>query len=58
MLTLGTALIGTEKELLLKSRWVVPAKLLESGFDFKYAKLDEAIQQIVSNTDRRKYQLF
>jgi len=58
MLTIGTALIGTEKELLLKSRWVVPAKLLESGFDFKYAKLDEAIQQIVSNTDRRKYHLF
>jgi len=58
MLTIGTALIGTEKELLLKSRWVVPTKLLQSGFVFRYAKLDEAIQQIVNNTDRKRYHLF
>jgi uncharacterized protein (TIGR01777 family) len=58
MLTIGTMLIGTEKELLLKSRWVVPGKLLESGFTFRFAKLDDAIKEIVSKTARKKYHLF
>lgn len=58
MLSIGAVLIGTEKELLLKSRWVVPAKLLESGFVFKFAKLEEAVKDIVSKTPRKQYHLF
>ncbi|MEP6748442.1 MAG: TIGR01777 family oxidoreductase, partial [Bacteroidota bacterium] len=41
MLSIGSFIIGTEKELLLKSRWVLPAKLLETGFTFKFPLLEE-----------------
>ncbi|HEY4110690.1 TIGR01777 family oxidoreductase [Puia sp.] len=49
LLKLGALLIGTETELLLKSRWVLPAKLLETGFRFQYEKLDKAIKSIIHN---------
>ena len=58
LLKLGAPLIGTETELILKSRWVVPTKLLQAGFRFKYANLGEALKEIVSNTPRSKYHLF
>ena len=58
MLSIGAMLIGTEKELLLKSRWVVPTKLTESGFTFKFANLEDAIKDIVSKTPRKQYHLF
>jgi len=43
LLAIGAKIIGTETELILKSRWVKPAVLLHSGFDFKYGKIDEAM---------------
>ncbi len=46
MLELGAKMIGTEPELLLKSRWVVPAKLLDAGFNFKYENLETALGKI------------
>lgn len=58
MLEIGAALLRTETELILKSRWVLPAKLLQSGFRFKYAQLDAALTEIVSKTHRKKYHLF
>ena len=58
MLSVGAVLIGTEKELLLKSRWVVPTKLTESGFTFKFANLEDAIKNIVNKTPRKQYHLF
>ncbi len=58
MLKIGAAIIGTETELLLKSRWVLPQKILASGFQFKYPLLKDAMQNIVSNTPRSKYHLF
>ena len=58
MLAIGARLIGTEKELLLKSRWVIPTKLLQTGFTFRYPTLAEAISQIVQHTDSHKYRLF
>lgn len=36
MLEIGAVALGTETELILKSRRVVPARLLESGFEFRY----------------------
>jgi NAD dependent epimerase/dehydratase family enzyme len=30
MLKIGAAIIGTETELLLKSRWVLPARILDT----------------------------
>lgn len=48
VLEIGTALIRSETELVLKSRWVVPERLLEAGYDFEYSRVDQAIGQIVS----------
>lgn len=57
MLEAGTALIGTETELILKSRWVYPARLLESGFRFKFNYLPEALTDIVKQVPRKRYHL-
>ncbi len=58
MLKIGAPLIGTETELVLKSRWVLPTKIMQSGFTFQYAKLQDAFKEIISKTPRRKYHLF
>jgi NAD dependent epimerase/dehydratase family enzyme len=42
MLELGALFLGTESELVLKSRRVVPTRLLEAGFKFEYADWDRA----------------
>jgi len=47
LLKFGAGIIGTSSELLLKSRWVYPANLLESGFQFQYPTLKEALGQIL-----------
>jgi uncharacterized protein len=36
MVEIGTFLLRTESELVLKSRRVIPTRLMESGFEFKY----------------------
>ena len=48
MLEIGAVLLRTETELLLKSRRVVPRRLLESGFVFRYPELRPALEQIVN----------
>lgn len=47
ILEIGSALIRTETELVLKSRWVIPAKLEEAGYRFEYPHLEPALRQIV-----------
>jgi uncharacterized protein len=58
MLKMGAAIIGTETELLLKSRWVLPAKMEAAGFQFTYPLLKDAFEEIIGNTPRKKYHLF
>lgn len=58
LLKVGAFLIGTETELLLKSRWVLPTKLLENGFVFRYSNLDDALEEIISKLPRKAYHLF
>ena len=58
MLKIGALLIGTETELILKSRWVLPTKLLQTGFIFRYPDAEEAIKDIIGKIPRRKYHLF
>jgi hypothetical protein len=58
MLKMGAVIIGTETELILKSRWVLPTKILETGFQFKYPFLQDALAEIVSKVPRRQYHLF
>lgn len=50
LLQLGARVIRTEAELVLKSRWVDPAVLTESGFRFSYPKLSDALADIAGNT--------
>jgi len=47
MLELGAMVMGTETELILKSRRVVPARLLESGFAFTYPEWPGAALDLV-----------
>lgn len=46
MLALGTFLMRTETELILKSRRVVPGRLLESGFRFQFPTWAEAADDL------------
>jgi len=48
VLEVGAWMIRTETELLLKSRWVVPERLLDAGYTFRYAELEPAITEIVA----------
>ncbi|GAA3942625.1 epimerase [Microbacterium soli] len=44
MLEIGAMGIRTETELILKSRWVLPARLVEAGYVFQHPDLDEAVR--------------
>jgi uncharacterized protein (TIGR01777 family) len=46
MLEIGARFLGTETELILKSRRVVPTRLLESGFEFRYPNWSEAADEL------------
>lgn len=46
LLKIGAVLIHTETELILKSRWVLPQRLLESGYVFSYPSLQPALKEI------------
>lgn len=47
-LQMGAAIIGTETELILKSRWVLPKRLLDSGYQFQFTEAEHAIKDILS----------
>ena len=47
MLALGAILMRTETELVLKSRRVVPARLLERGFTFTFPEWRDAARDLV-----------
>ena len=58
MLEAGAFIIGTETELILKSRWVLPSKAMQEGFVFKYPLLKDALEQIIGELSRKDYRLF
>ena len=47
LLKIGAYFIKTETELVLKSRWVIPAKLEKEKFEFQYKTIQEAFQDIL-----------
>ena len=47
MLEIGAMFLRTETELILKSRRVVPQRLLESGFHFNFAEWPSAAADLV-----------
>lgn len=49
LLKLGAKLIGTEIELVLKSRNVIPKRLLDSGFKFSFTKIQMALDDLINN---------
>jgi uncharacterized protein (TIGR01777 family) len=48
MLEIGSILLGTETELVLKSRRVVPGRLLEAGFQFQFPNWSVAAENLVA----------
>lgn len=54
LLEIGAALMRTESELLLKSRRVIPGKLLESGFTFTYPTWPQAAVDLCARSRRRR----
>ena len=45
LLEIGSVFIRTETELILKSRWVLPKRLLDAGYVFKYPGMREAVEE-------------
>jgi len=46
MLEIGAVLLRTETELILKSRRVIPGRLLQEGFSFTYPHWSDAAQEL------------
>lgn len=44
MLEIGMIVLRNESELVLKSRWVHPQRLMDAGFEFAHTNLDEALR--------------
>jgi uncharacterized protein len=53
MLEIGAVIMRTETELIIKSRRVIPGRLLESGFEFQFPTLEAAFREL-SNAPSRK----
>ena len=49
LLEMGALLMQTETELMLKSRWVVSARLLKEGFDFNHPGIEGAIRTLTKS---------
>ncbi len=47
LLKIGAIIIKTETELILKSRWVIPQKLMNWNFSFTFKTIDEALENIL-----------
>ncbi|WP_044238248.1 TIGR01777 family oxidoreductase [Flexithrix dorotheae] len=48
MVKIGVFLMSTEAELILKSRRVIPTRLLKDGYHFQYEKIDEALNDLAN----------
>ncbi len=55
MLEVAAYLHRTEAELILKSRWVIPAKLRESGFQFNFPGMEDAVHEIEGRLHRKLF---
>jgi uncharacterized protein (TIGR01777 family) len=48
MIEIGTFLLRSESELVLKSRWVIPTRLVDAGFTFSFPDWPPAAQELVT----------
>lgn len=53
LLELGALLMRTETELVLKSRWVEPRRLLDAGFEFQFPEWRQAAEELVQERRER-----
>ncbi|MET1019766.1 MAG: DUF1731 domain-containing protein [Microterricola sp.] len=53
MLEFGSAAIRTETELVLKSRWVLPERLQQYGYEFAHPELEPALRAIATEMHTR-----
>ena len=53
MLEVAAFIHRTEAELILKSRRVVPSRLLAAGFQFRFPKMEDAVREIEGRLRRR-----
>ena len=51
LLEAGAVFIGTETELILKSRWVLPKRLMDAGFKFEFRHVKDAVSEILGIGD-------
>ncbi len=49
LLKIGAWLINTETELILKSRYVIPEKLMEEGFEFEFKTIELCLNDLKKN---------
>jgi len=54
MLEIGMAVFRTESELVLKSRWIEPRRLVDGGYVFEHPHIEEAVGTIVAERRRRR----
>ncbi|WP_371113338.1 DUF1731 domain-containing protein [Nocardioides sp. YR527] len=54
MAEIGAWAMRSDTELLLKSRRVVPGRLLDAGFEFEYATWEPAAHDLVARARRRR----
>lgn len=47
LLKIGAVIIRTETELILKSRYVIPGKLIERSFKFDFPQLEDAVEDLI-----------
>ena len=57
MLEIGARILRTETELILKSRRVVPTRLLRSGFTFRFPVWEDAVRDLCSHATGKDAQV-
>lgn len=57
MLEVGAFFLRTETELLIKSRRVIPGRLLQSGFEFKFPTIRSAVEDLCHRARPEKSQM-
>jgi uncharacterized protein (TIGR01777 family) len=51
LLEIGSVVIKTETELVLKSRWVIPERLQREGYNFTFNTIDQTVEEILKGSN-------